>query len=43
MEVMDIFFSFWGFWVVLAICPEFISNTAEQISFKLYAHLSYVM
>jgi hypothetical protein len=26
-----------------AICPEFICNTAEQISFKLYACLTYIM
>jgi hypothetical protein len=26
-----------------AICPKFISNTAEQISFKLYAYISYMM
>jgi hypothetical protein len=26
-----------------AICPEFISNTTIQISFKLYAYLSYII
>ena len=26
-----------------ALCPEFISKTAGHISFKLYAHLLYIM
>jgi hypothetical protein len=37
MEVTNISVLFWG-----AICPEFICNTAEQVSFKLYGCLTYM-